>query len=108
MDEEGHTISFHGGKWKVSTRARILARGYKTSTLYMTTNIKDIVNEAFSYRFWDDQNRKIIRSRKITFNEQAMYKDRSSAEPVGKEPESKKSEFVNLDEHPESTIQNMV
>jgi len=27
---------------------------------------------------------------------------------VDKEPESKKFEFVNLDEHPESTIQNMV
>jgi thermostable 8-oxoguanine DNA glycosylase len=49
--------------------ARILARGYKIGTLYMTTNTIDTVIEAFGHRFWDDQNRKIIRSRKITFNE---------------------------------------
>jgi hypothetical protein len=59
--------------------ARILARGYKTSTLYMTTNIRDTVNEAFGHRFCDDQNWKIIRSRKITFNEHVVYKDKSSA-----------------------------
>jgi hypothetical protein len=74
----------------------------------MTTNIKDTVNEAFDYRFWDDQNWKIIRSRKITFNEQVVYKDRSSAKPVGIESESKKYEFVNLDEISESTVQNRV
>jgi hypothetical protein len=56
LDEEWHAISFHGGRWKVSTRARILARGYKICTLYMTTNIRDTVNEAFGHRFWDDQN----------------------------------------------------
>jgi hypothetical protein len=43
LDDEGHSINFHGGKWKVSIGARILARGYKTSSLYMTTNIRDIV-----------------------------------------------------------------
>jgi hypothetical protein len=79
LDEEGHAISFHNGKWNVSMGARILARGYKTSTLYMTTNIRDTVNEAFGHRFCDDQNWKIIRSRKITFNEHVVYKDKSSA-----------------------------
>jgi hypothetical protein len=34
LDEEVHVIGFHGGKWKVSTEARILARGYKIGTLY--------------------------------------------------------------------------
>jgi hypothetical protein len=43
LDDEGHSINFHGGKWKVSIGAKILAHGYKTSTLYMTTNIRDIV-----------------------------------------------------------------
>jgi hypothetical protein len=84
LDEDGHVISFHGGKWKVSTRAKILARGYKTGTLYMTTNIIDTVNEAFGHRFCYDQNQKIIRSWKIIFNEQTVYKGRSSAEPVVK------------------------
>ena len=60
--------------------------------------------EAFGYRFWDDQNRKIVRSRNVTFNEYAMYKDGSSAEPGVTEHESKKSEFVNLDELSESTV----
>jgi hypothetical protein len=35
-------------------------------------------DETFGYRFWDDQNQKIIRSRNVIFNEQVMYKDRSS------------------------------
>ena len=35
-------------------------------------------DETFGYRFWDDQNRKVIRSRNVIFNEQVMYKDRSS------------------------------
>jgi hypothetical protein len=79
LDEEGHAISFHGGRWKVSTGARILARGYKTDTLYMTAN-RDRVNETFGHGFLDDQNQKIIRSRKITFNEHVVYKDRLNAD----------------------------
>uniref|UniRef100_A0A2N9G6Q3 CCHC-type domain-containing protein n=1 Tax=Fagus sylvatica TaxID=28930 RepID=A0A2N9G6Q3_FAGSY len=34
-------------------------------------------DETFGYRFWDDQNRKVIRSRNVIFNEQVMYKDRT-------------------------------
>ena len=36
------------------------------------------VDEKFGYRFWDEQNRKIIGSRNVIFNEQVMYKDRST------------------------------
>jgi hypothetical protein len=43
LDDEGHAVNFHDSKWKVSTGARILAHEYKTRTLYMTTNIRDIV-----------------------------------------------------------------
>ncbi|RVW24492.1 Retrovirus-related Pol polyprotein from transposon TNT 1-94 [Vitis vinifera] len=32
-------------------------------------------DEKFGYRFWDEQNRKIIRSRNVIFNEQVMYKE---------------------------------
>ena len=35
-------------------------------------------DEKFGYKFWDEQNRKIIRSRNVIFNEQVMYKDRST------------------------------
>ena len=35
-------------------------------------------DEKFGYRFWDEQNRKIIRSRNVIFNEQVIYKDGST------------------------------
>ena len=38
-------------------------------------------DEKFGYRFWDEQNRKIIRSKNVIFNEQVMYKDRSTIMP---------------------------
>jgi hypothetical protein len=37
-------------------------------------------DEEFGFRFWDDQNRKIIRSRNVIFNEKVLYKDKSSIE----------------------------
>ena len=62
-------------------------------------------NEKFGYRFWDEQNRKIIRSRNVIFNEQLMYKDMSTVVSDVIEIDKKKSEFVNLDELIESTVQ---
>nr|POF25368.1 retrovirus-related pol polyprotein from transposon tnt 1-94 [Quercus suber] len=62
-------------------------------------------DEKFGYRFWDEQNRKIIRSRNVIFNEQVMYKDRSTVVSSVTEIDQKKSEFVNLDGLTESTIQ---
>ena len=60
-------------------------------------------DEKFGYRFWDEQNKKIIRSRNVIFNEQFMYKDRSTVVSGFTEIDQKKSEFVNLDE--ESIVQ---
>jgi hypothetical protein len=57
----------------------------------MTKNIRYAINEAFGHRFWDDQN---------------MYKDRSGAQLVVTKPEFEISEFDNLDEISEDTIQN--
>ena len=34
----------------------------------------------FGYRLWDDQNRKIVRSRDVIFNEKLMYKDRDTTD----------------------------
>ena len=62
-------------------------------------------DEKFGYRFWDGQNRKIIRSRNVIFNEHVMYKDRSTVVSDITEIDQKKSEFVNLDELTESTVQ---
>ena len=64
-------------------------------------------DEKFGYRFWDEQNRKIIRSRNVIFNEHVMYKDMSTVVSDVTEIDKKKSEFVNLDELTESTIQKM-
>ena len=40
----------------------------------------------------------------MIFNEQVMYKDRSTVVLDGAEIDQKKSEFVNLDELTESTV----
>uniref|UniRef100_A0A7N2MUY1 Retrovirus-related Pol polyprotein from transposon TNT 1-94 n=1 Tax=Quercus lobata TaxID=97700 RepID=A0A7N2MUY1_QUELO len=62
-------------------------------------------DEKFGYRFWDEQNRKIIRSRNVIFNEQVVYKDRSTVVSDITGIDQKKSEFVNLDELTEGTVQ---
>ena len=62
-------------------------------------------DENFGYRFWDEQNRKIIKSRNVIFNEQVMQKDRSTIVSDVIEIDQKKSKFVNLDELIESTVQ---
>ena len=61
-------------------------------------------DEKFGYRFWDEQNRKIIKSRNVIFNEHIMYKDRLTVVSDVIEIDQKKSEFVNLDELTESTV----
>ncbi|KAE8735455.1 hypothetical protein F3Y22_tig00000340pilonHSYRG00428 [Hibiscus syriacus] len=52
--------------------------------------------DEFSYRFWDYENRKIIRSRDVIFNKNVMYKDRSTAESSNTEAETK--EFTEFEE----------
>ena len=43
LDDEGHAILFVGGTWKVTKGARVLARGKKTGTLYMTSSLRDTI-----------------------------------------------------------------
>ena len=43
LDDEGHAILFVGGTWKVTKGARVLARGKKTDTLYMTSSPRDTI-----------------------------------------------------------------
>ena len=43
LDDEGHSILFVGGTWKVTKGVRVLVRGKKTSTLYMTSNPRDTI-----------------------------------------------------------------
>ena len=43
LDDNGHAILFVGGTWKVTKGARVLARGKKTGTLYMTSSPRDTI-----------------------------------------------------------------
>ncbi|KAL6317904.1 hypothetical protein AAG906_030811 [Vitis piasezkii] len=43
LDDEGHAILFVDGTWKVTKGARVLARGKKTGTLYMTSCPRDTI-----------------------------------------------------------------
>ena len=43
LDNEGHAILFVGDTWKVTKGARVLARGKKTGTLYMTLSSRDTI-----------------------------------------------------------------
>ena len=54
----------------------------------------------FGYRFWDDQNRKIIRSRDVIFNEEVMYKDRLCTGADSVYPEVKKAGVIPLNDIP--------
>ena len=43
LDDERHAILFVNGTWKVTKGARVLARGKKTGTLYMTSSPRDTI-----------------------------------------------------------------
>ncbi|KAG6761047.1 hypothetical protein POTOM_034237 [Populus tomentosa] len=65
-------------------------------------------DEEFGFRFWDDQNRKIIRSRNVIFNEKVIYKDRSSEETemADSDTSPQRSEFIRLEGLPDVTKPN--
>jgi hypothetical protein len=54
----------------------------------------------FGYLLWDYENKKIIRSRDVIFNEKVMYKDQLQ----GKKQEKEKQEYTVLDEITEKEI----
>ncbi|KAE8671774.1 putative polygalacturonase [Hibiscus syriacus] len=54
--------------------------------------------DEFGYRFWDYENRKIIKSRDIIFNENMMYKDRSTIESSNSNTETETKEFAEFEE----------
>ena len=43
LDGEGYVTIFIGGSWKITKDAIVMVRGNKMGTLYMTSNIKDMV-----------------------------------------------------------------
>ena len=54
-------------------------------------------DEQFGYHFWDDQNRKIIRSKNVVFHETTLYKHKSSGITNATDTTSKNLEFISLD-----------
>jgi len=56
----------------------------------------------YGYRFWDDQNKKTIRSRNVTFNENMFYNNMTAEfANANKQPEQ-----VSLEEIVESDVVN--
>ena len=65
-------------------------------------------DEEFGFWLWDDQNRKIIRSRNMIFSEKVLYKDKSSVEidMVDSDTSPQRYEFIRLEGLPNVTKQN--
>ena len=62
--------------------------------------------DEFGYKLWDDQNRKMIRSRDVVFNEKVMYKDRNTQVSELEEPEYFGPTDVSENRVVEPVIQN--
>jgi hypothetical protein len=60
-------------------------------------------DEEFGFRFWDDQDRKIIRSRNVIFNEKVLYKDKSSVKTdmADSDANPQRSEFIRIEGLPD-------
>ena len=61
--------------------------------------------DEFGYRFWDYENRKIIRSRDVIFNENVMYKDRSAVESNSSSTDAETKEFAEFEEISRNDVQ---
>lgn len=58
--------------------------------------------DEFGYRIWDDENKKVIRSRDVIFNESMMYKDRHKKDASGSE--QSEPVFADADDVPDSPM----
>lgn len=60
--------------------------------------------DEFAYRFWNDKNMKVIRSRDVVFNEKVMYKDRNSKRSSGStDLDGDTSEYFGLQDLPDDS-----
>ncbi|BBH04062.1 Toll-Interleukin-Resistance domain family protein [Prunus dulcis] len=58
--------------------------------------------DEFGYRIWDNENKKVIRSRDVIFNERMMYKDRHKNDTSN--TEQSVPIFVDTDDVPDSLV----
>lgn len=56
--------------------------------------------DEFGYRCWDDQNKKIIRSRDVVFNGNVLYKDRDTLQSTS--PKDPELVYFETDDVPDS------
>lgn len=56
--------------------------------------------DEFGYRIWDDENKKVIRSRDVIFKEMVMYKDRHNTSNSGRS----ETVFVDTNDLPDSPV----
>jgi len=61
----------------------------------------------YGYRFWDDQNKIVIRNRNVTFNENLFYKDKFSVKSTCTGKLSEISEKTTLEEISENDVANI-
>ena len=54
-------------------------------------------SDEFGYRFWDEENRKIIRSRNVIFNEKVMHKNKDKVHEDS-------NEYLELDDTSENDV----
>ncbi|KAE8660039.1 hypothetical protein F3Y22_tig00116959pilonHSYRG00493 [Hibiscus syriacus] len=89
-------------KWKAMVENET---GLKVKRL-SPTNVSLLVMVVMScYRFWDYENQKIIRSRDVIFNENVMYKDRSTIESSSSNIEAETKEFAEFEEISRNDVQ---
>ena len=65
-------------------------------------------SDYIGYRLWDDQNRKIIRHKDITFDEIKLYKDRLAVESDSIEKNNQRREEAVLEDISEDDIASRV
>ncbi|KAE8666201.1 Retrovirus-related Pol polyprotein from transposon TNT 1-94 [Hibiscus syriacus] len=61
--------------------------------------------DEFDCRFWDYENRKIIRSIYVIFNENVIYKERSTVESSSSNTEAETKEFAEFEEISRNDVQ---
>ena len=57
--------------------------------------------DEFGYRFWDEENRKIIRSKNVIFNEKMTYKNKEAADS----DKAETSDVIDVDDIAKSIVQ---
>ncbi|RVW87889.1 Retrovirus-related Pol polyprotein from transposon TNT 1-94 [Vitis vinifera] len=88
LDDEGHAILFVGGTWKVTKGARVLARGKKTGTLYMTSCPRDtiaVADASTDTSLWHRRLGHMRKQKKVSFLK------------TGRTPKAEKLELVHTD-----------